>query len=198
MLFRSALAGQDSAYQALFDRYGVSRVADCDELATAMIMFAQPHPLGNGGLVSLHDSGGVRQLTIDLAEGLGVELTELEPDTVKQLEQTLDPGLPAINPLDSWSTGGADFDQRAAGYLTPLMEDQGAALGAVIQDRIADSNICPEYIEYLRKAHAATGKPALLVAGRQGTGSDPLAIDSTRAGFPVLDGVTQLLKEIGI
>ncbi len=40
-----AIAGRDDAYQALFDRYGVQRVDDMDELATALIMFAQPHPV---------------------------------------------------------------------------------------------------------------------------------------------------------
>ena len=59
-----ALAGQDAAYQALFERYGVQRVEDMDELATALIMFAQPHPVAAGGLVALHDSGGERQLLI--------------------------------------------------------------------------------------------------------------------------------------
>jgi len=61
-------AGQDAAYQALFERYGVQRVEDMDELATALIMFAQPHQPAAGGLVSIHDSGGERQLIIDLAD----------------------------------------------------------------------------------------------------------------------------------
>ena len=62
-----AIAGEDAVYQALFDRYGVQRVHDMEQLATALIMFAQPHPVGAGGLVSIHDSGGERQLLIDLA-----------------------------------------------------------------------------------------------------------------------------------
>ena len=56
------------AYDALFDRYGVQRVEDMDEWVTAMIMFAQPHPVADGGIVTLHDSGGERQLIIDLAD----------------------------------------------------------------------------------------------------------------------------------
>ena len=49
-----AMAGDDATYDALFDRYGVHRVADMDELATAMIMFAELNPIGPGGLVTLH------------------------------------------------------------------------------------------------------------------------------------------------
>ena len=43
-----AIAGDDAVYQALFERYGVQRVHDMDKLATALIMFAQPHPVGDG------------------------------------------------------------------------------------------------------------------------------------------------------
>ena len=56
-----AMAGRDVAFEALFDRYGVQRVDDMDELATALIMFAQPHSVADGGLVAIHDSGGERQ-----------------------------------------------------------------------------------------------------------------------------------------
>ena len=96
-------------YQALFDRYGVQRVDDMDQLATALIMFAQPHPVGAGGLVSIHDSGGERQLLIDLAHDANVPLTHLTRESTEKLASLLDPGLPAVNPLDAWSTGGPDY-----------------------------------------------------------------------------------------
>ena len=66
-----ALAGSNAAYDAVFDRYGVQRVDDMEQLATALIMFAQPHPVGPGGIATIHDSGGERQLIIDLAARLG-------------------------------------------------------------------------------------------------------------------------------
>ncbi len=44
-----ALAGEDAAYDALFDRYGVQRVQDVGEWVAAMMLFAQPHDVGDGG-----------------------------------------------------------------------------------------------------------------------------------------------------
>ena len=41
-----AMAGDDATYDALFDRYGVQRVRDMDEFATALIMFSELHPVG--------------------------------------------------------------------------------------------------------------------------------------------------------
>ena len=104
-----AIAGSDAVYDAIFDYYGVQRVDDLEELATTLIMFAQPHAIAEGGVVAIHDSGGERQLLVDLAEKLQTPLSELSPGTVERLESLLDPGLPAVNPLDAWSVGGPDY-----------------------------------------------------------------------------------------
>ena len=101
-----AIAGRDDAYQAVFDRYGVQRVEDMDELTTALIMFAQPHAVAEGGLAAIHDSGGERQLLIDLADSMDVPMATMEAHTVARLEEKLDPGLPPVNPLDAWGAGG--------------------------------------------------------------------------------------------
>ena len=188
-----AMAGSDSAFEALFDRYGVQRVQDMEELATALIMFAQPHEVGRGGIVSLHDSGGERQLAIDLADDVGVEFAELEQHTVDRLEELLDPGLPPVNPLDAWSRGGPDYDRVMGECLAALMSDPGAALGAVVHDRAPHGRLYPTYLEYLQRGHEAAGKPAFLVSNRQGTGADAAVIAWTRRGFPVLDGLRSFL-----
>ena len=189
-----AIAGRDAVYDAIFGRYGVHRARDMDELATTLIMFAQPHKVGAGGLVSIHDSGGERQLLIDLAHDAGVPLTELSPASTAKLESLLDPGLPAVNPLDAWSTGGPDYHNAMEQCFATLMSDPEAALGAVVHDRIAGGGIHAGYLDYLRAGHRASGKPAFLVANRQGTGADPLIVDATREGFPVLDGLESFLR----
>jgi acyl-CoA synthetase (NDP forming) len=191
-----AIAGEDAVYDAIFDRYGVHRARDMDELSTSLILFAQPHPVGDGGLVSIHDSGGERQLLIDLASDHGVPLTQLTPASTRNLESLLDPGLPAVNPLDAWSTGGSDFDVAMQNCLAVLMSDPQAALGAVVHDRIAGGGIYAGYIDYLRVGHRASGKPAFLVSNRQGTGTDPLVVEATREGFPVVDGLESFLRGV--
>jgi len=189
-----AMAGTDAAYQALFDRYGVQRVDDMDEFATALIMFAQPHPVADGGLVCLHDSGGERQMLIDLADSMSVPLARMSQDTTTQLEQILDPGLPAVNPLDAWGAGGPDSNRIMQDSLSAMMTDPDTAIGAVVHDRAPLSAIYPKYIDYMRVAHQASGKPICLVANRQGTGADPAVVKVTREGFPILDGLRSFLS----
>jgi acetate---CoA ligase (ADP-forming) len=189
-----AIAGVDGVYEALFDKYGVHRVQDMHELATTLIMFSQPYAPGAGGMVSIHDSGGERQLVIDLAHDAQVPLATLTPDTTARLAQLLDPGLPAVNPLDAWSTGGPDYHVGMQQCFATLMSDPGAAFGAVIHDRVAGGGIHAPYLDYLRAGHALTGKPAFLVANHQGTGAGAHVVEATRAGFPVLDGLRPFLR----
>ena len=192
-----ALAGSDAAYQAIFDRYGVQRVADMDELATALILFSKislaDTDAENPGLVALHDSGGERQLLIDLADRIGVPLVSLGQATKEKLQALLDPGLPAVNPLDGWGAGGADADHIMAESFCAMLSEDAALLGAVVHDRGPDSVIYDSYLDYLERARRETGKPVCLVAARQGTGHDPRVIEATRQGFPVLDGVSAFL-----
>ncbi len=188
-----ALAGSDATYNAIFERYGVMRVDDMDQLATALIMFAQPHATGRGGVVSLHDSGGERQLTIDLADQFQVPMAQLSEASVAELETLLDPGLPAINPLDAWGAGGADSKTQMQNCFSTLLKDPEAALGAVIHARAPSGKIYPDYIDYLRAGQKASGKPVFLVSARQGTGADDLVLEAGREGLPVIDGISQFL-----
>jgi acyl-CoA synthetase (NDP forming) len=191
-----AMAGCDASYDALFDRHGVQRVRDMDELAAALIMFAQPHPVAAGGLVTIHDSGGERQLLIDVAEEMRVPLAQLSSDTTAALASMLDPGLPAVNPLDAWSAGGAEAHKTIAQCFATMLKDPAAALGAVVHDRTAGGRLYPGYAAYLEHANASSGKPVFLVANHQGTGADPLVAGLTGKGYPVLDGLVPFLAGV--
>ena len=191
-----ALAGSDECYNAVFSKFGIQRVNDMNELADTLIMFAQPHSLAEGNLVTIHDSGGERQLILDLAADQDVDFAELNPETILKLEEILDPGLPAVNPLDAWGRGLDDSDQIMADSLTTMLQDPNASMGAVVQDRGALSRIYPEYLQYMQQANDATGKPVFLVSNIQGTSSDNTVMESTARGLPILDGVYSFLAGV--
>ena len=190
------LAGVDDCYNALFDKYGIQRVADMDELATTLIMFDQPHSLANGNMVSMHDSGGERQLIIDIADQQGVEFAELEEATTQKLEEILDPGLPPVNPLDAWGKGLGDADQIMIDSMIAMLSDSNASMGAIVMDRGPLGKIFPEYVDYLEQTNQQTGKPVFLVSNRQGTGTDPLVLELSQNGMPVIDGMHSFLAGV--
>jgi acyl-CoA synthetase (NDP forming) len=125
-----------------------------------------------------------------------VPLTALSPSTVRTLEEILDPELPAVNPLDAWSRGGERAADVMATSLSVMLQDPGAAIGAVVHDRAPGGVVYTSYLRYMRTAHDASGKPVALVAARQGTGCDPQAVEWTHSGFPVLDGVPSFLRGV--
>ena len=191
------LAGVDDYYDALFEKYGIQRVADMDELATTLIMFDQPHQLATGNMVSIHDSGGERQLMIDIADQQGVEFAELEDGTTQKLKEILEPGLPAVNPLDAWGKGLEDADQIMADCITEMLDDPNASMAAIVMDRGPLGLIHEEYIDYyMKQANDRTGKPVFLVTNRQGTGIHPLVVEATKMGMPVLDGIQSFLAGV--
>ena len=100
-----ALAGEDAVYEALFAYYGVQRVTSIDELMDSLELFAARGRAPTRAIASIHDSGGQRALTVDLAESLGVEFAEISEATRGRIAAQLEPGLEAINPLDAWGTG---------------------------------------------------------------------------------------------
>ena len=191
------LAGVDDYYNALFKKYGIQRVADMDELATTLIMFDQPYELADGNMVSIHDSGGERQLIIDIADQQGVEFADLEESTTQKLKEILDPGLPPVNPLDAWGKGLSDADQIMADSITEMLDDPNASMAAIVMDRGPLGLIHEEYIdEYMKQANDRTGKPVFLVSNLQGTGIHPLAVEATNKGMPVLDGMHSFLAGV--
>src|SRR5262249_37656846 len=100
-----AMTGDDAAYEALFERYGVLRVRTGDELmATALLMSHSKRP-APGGLAAVLDSGGARGLFIDLADELDVPIAKISSETEQKLRNRLEYGLEPVNPVDAWGTG---------------------------------------------------------------------------------------------
>ena len=188
-----ALVGDDRVYDALFARYGVQRVATIDELAITLLLFSQWWPIGPGGLATIHDSGGERELLVDLASQEGVPFAALSPDIRSALEARLEPGLKAENPLDAWGSG-RHYEAQFQDCLTLMMEDPGVAIGAMVCDRGPGGQIYPEYPAVAAAAGKWSGKPVAILSNHQGCGNCDLTVIATRMGTPVVDGLLPFLR----
>ena len=59
-------------------------------------------------------------------------LPKLSEDTIATLEARLDPGMPAVNPLDAWSAGGPDAHSIMEDCLSAMMSDtNGSGAGSL-------------------------------------------------------------------
>jgi len=182
-----AVAASDAAYAALFDRYGVIRVETLDEMAATLLLLQTGRLAGPGGVVAIHDSGGEREMTIDLAERAGIPFAAIAAETRQNLAARLDPGLAAENPLDAWGTG-ENFGPLFAGCFADLLADPNAALGLFCADLRDDYYLHAGFAEAARAAAATTDKPVAIVTAYTQLRHDRIALALTEAGIPVLDG----------
>src|SRR5262249_49776949 len=128
-----AMAGSDLAYTALFESAGVIRVETLDELAATLLLLASGRRAAPGDLVTIHDSGGERELILDLADRAGVRFTNIAERTRRAIAARLEPGLEAANPLDAWGTG-ADFAAAFEACFGALVADDAAGVGLFCAD----------------------------------------------------------------
>ncbi len=128
-----ALAGDDAAYEAVFDHYGVLRVDSWDELAATTRLLSHRKTLAPGGLAGVMDSGGARGMLIDMADRMGVPLADIGPDTAGTLAGLLEYGLEPVNPTDIWGTG-RDWENVCVGCMGALADDGDSALTGMFSD----------------------------------------------------------------
>jgi acetate---CoA ligase (ADP-forming) len=192
-----ALAGADGAWEALFDAYGVIRVADLDEMADTLELFAGRRAAGRGrGIATVHDSGAERALVADVAQAVGVPFAPISASTQARLATLLDPGLIAANPLDVWGTG-ADTEGLFAGCLRAMADDGDVSAVALAVDLVEEYDGDESYPNAVIGAAAGTDKP-VVVLSNVGSAIDLVAAARVRAaGVPVLEGTRSGLKALG-
>lgn len=162
-----ALAGEDGAYEALFEAEGVHRVESLDEMADALALFVAGRRAGPGALATAHDSGGERAMMVDAAAAAGVPLATLGPEATSTLESLLDEGLLPINPLDFWGTG-RDAGEVITGSLRALVRDPNVAALAFAVDLVTDDADEDGYFSCFLNVWPETDKPMAMLSNFAG------------------------------
>lgn len=182
-----ALAGEDGAYEALFEAEGVHRVESLDEMADTLALFVAGRRAGPGGLATAHDSGGERAMMVDAAAAVGVPLATLTPESSERLAGILDEGLPPINPLDFWGTG-RDAGRVITGSLRILVNDPNVAALAFAVDMVTDDADEEGYFSCFLRVWPETDKPMAMLSNFAGGVSRQDVQRIYEAGAPALEG----------
>jgi len=188
-----ALAGEDGAYDAVFRKYGVMRATSMDELTDTLELFATGMRPCRTGVTALLDSGGQRALMVDLAEVEGVEFAAISDETKAALDEVLDPGLTAENPLDGWGTGN-DADEIFSACLLALDSDPQTGLTLLAVDVSPQDDADCFYGEIVKGVLDKLKHPIACV-GHLTSAQSNLQVDQLRAmGVPVLQGTETALR----
>ena len=191
-----AIAGDDAAYEAVFDRYGVARVATLDQLMATALVLAHPKRPKHGGLVALTDSGGLRELMIDLADDLGVGFAALAPATTAKLESRLPGHLAPINPVDAAGSLTAEFTAIFDDCLGHLMADPNAAIGLFEFEARDDFQYLPDLVDIALRRAEAHDTPLIVMSSLSATGNQGIAERLADAGVPLVNGVQSALDAV--
>jgi acetyltransferase len=95
-----ALAGSDKVYDAAFQRAGLLRVFDIDELFAAVETLARTRPQKSGRLAILTNGGGIGVMATDELIQHGGTLAQLSDETVAALDPSLPANWSRRNPVD--------------------------------------------------------------------------------------------------
>ena len=118
----AALAGSDTAVDALFRSAGVLRARSLEELvAVATLLSSQPLPRGRRVAV-LTNAGGLGILCADACDAAGLELPELTAETRHALAAILPSEASVANPVDLL---GSATGETYAQALPHLLHDPG-------------------------------------------------------------------------
>lgn len=102
-----ALAGSDTAAEALFKKAGIVRCHSREELTTVASVFMHKELQGKNLAVITHAGGPAVMLTDTLSEG-GMSVPEIKGKKADDLLKKLHPGSSVTNPIDFLATGNAE------------------------------------------------------------------------------------------
>jgi acyl-CoA synthetase (NDP forming) len=190
-----ALAEEDHVFDAVCRRYGVLRVSDLDELAATTILLQSGRRAAGGALVSVHESGGERELVVDLAQDKQVPFAHISPETISKLRSRLEYGLDAENPCDVFGTG-RDYDGVLRDCFAALLADPGAAAGFFFFDIHQSQDYSQKCVAACLEAARTTDKLVGIATNYSGVDHRELALELTNAGLPVIDGTAPALVAI--
>ncbi|MSP83134.1 MAG: hypothetical protein EXQ94_09415 [Alphaproteobacteria bacterium] len=191
-----AEVGDDSAFDELCRRHGAIRVASLDELmATSLVLGLAPLPAA-GGLGMVLDSGGLREMYVDLAASLGVPLAEVSAASLARMTAVLPPALRADNPMDAAGPLDESFIAVFRTCLLAIAEDPAVGLVALEIEARDHFEYQPSLRDLVKEVRAATPKPLVVTNAMAGANNRAIAADFAAAGIPLVNGAELALRAI--
>jgi acetyltransferase len=191
-----AIAGNDAAYDALFDRYGVVRADTVDQLMNTALLLDQGRAPGAGALGIVTDSGGLRETLVDRAHECGVAFAKLSPQTTAQLAAALPEGLVAENPVDAAGSISVGFSKAFGDSLSILGSAREVAMLGYefdVRDDYVYSSALREYADTLADM---TDKPCFFYSSFGNANNKGLADFLADRNVPTLNGMDEMFSAV--
>ena len=190
-----ALVGDFEVFKAVLEKYNAHIVYSIDELAASLQVFSHYQHVENKGIASIHDSGGERELIVDIADDLSVPFAKLTKDTKQKLSYVLEPTMDTNNPLDAWGSGH-DADQLFKSAFLNLLSDKNVSLGLYVQDWREDYYLHLMHEKIIFEIIKEAKKPVIAVSNYSMTIDQQMAKRFLEKGIPLVKGTREALVAI--
>jgi acetyltransferase len=175
-----ALAGSDSAIDAICRQSGMHRAHSIEEFLDLLCILSTQPPLLTDQIAVITNAGGPGILAADTAEACGLKLTSLEKEHAAELHAALPPAASTANPIDV--LGDADAPRFAAA-LAACGKDpniDGIAVVATPQTMTP----CMEIAKEVVAAHTRFALMPIVTAFVGGETVEPAIAHLAREGVP--------------
>ncbi|PZF75437.1 hypothetical protein DK847_18135 [Aestuariivirga litoralis] len=195
MSHTSSLAGADTLYDALFERYGIARMKSVSAFAETLKFLHNGGPIADSRLVSLSCSGGEAALVADMALERHVSFPPFDAETKPRVAATLNEYVAIDNPLD-YHTFIWGQPEKLTATFTEVLKG-GFDVGMVILDTPTHPKMKPDSWATTARAMAAaskaTGARAAVVASLSEGMPLSLADELSQAGVAPMMGLDDAL-----
>ena len=183
-----SMAGSDKTYDAVFEKFGVIRADDMQDLRSTASLLATLRVLPKKPAFSaMCLSGGETAVSADTGFLHGIEYPDFSEITLKKLNDMLPDFATPRNPLDMTAALCYDADAFASG-ITTVMSDPSIEMGLVgltISDKVTVSNDI--MFEGIRRAfEQIPDKPLAVMSFMEAARNKELVERFQNAGIPVL------------
>ena len=195
MSHTASLAGADTLYDALFERYGIARMKSISAFVETLKFLHHGGPIAGSRLVSMSCSGGEAALVADMAIDRNVSFPSFDAVTKPKVAATLNEFVTIDNPLD-YHTFIWNRPEKLTATFTAVLRG-GFDVAMVILDTPTHPNMKPDAwattARALMKAANATGARAAVVATLSEGMPLPLAAELSAHGVSPMMGLDDAL-----
>lgn len=184
-----SLSGSDKVFDALFEKFGVIRVDDLEELISTAQALAVLNKLPEtSGFSSISLSGGETGICADLSQMFGLDYPDFSQETTDVLRAILPAYATVNNPLDSTASLSYDIDKFSS-VCAAVMKDPAVGLltiGYTLLEEISDNAIYYMTAALERVMKEEWAKPCLMLPFAENTRNQAYVKKLEAIGIPVL------------
>jgi acetyltransferase len=147
-----ALAGEDMVYDAAFQRAGILRVNEFEELFDCSEFLAKQRRPSGPGLTIITNAGGPGVMAADSLASYGMEPAELSRETLRKLDSVLSKNWSKGNPIDVLGDTTPEAYLEAVKICANAVETDALLLICSPVGTMSTSDLAISLTEYLKTA----------------------------------------------